>query len=237
MRRFLFGGLFTLAALMFFSGCGKGDPATGSTVTESTLSEADVRALAESAAERVVERMQLEERNRRIQSAQEDARRAREATAEAEKESAADAVHRSEEAYWQLVPSERARVDAIRERIASAGLPRLDHEDVRWAWQGDGQGCLRADLLAAAEQALPHVEADTALLTLSKSELIEFYCLEPLEQLRRLQLAKPFHEGDPNIAEDVIIEFRNDPFLAKLVREYMKARYQASLKARENAAN
>jgi hypothetical protein len=196
---------------------------------ESALSKEDVREIAEEVAKEVItstakaaERRAQEEQERRKSSLSEQTRLQREATAAAEEQAIAEAVERSEEAYWLLVPSERMRVDAIRERIAKVGLTRLEHEDVQWAWQGDGQDCLKADLMAAARNSQDHLEADTASLGLTDAELIEFFCLEPLEQLRRLHLAPRLLAGEP-IEDDVIIEFRRDPFLRKLVAQYMKS--------------
>jgi len=207
-------------------GCSAQDaPPGGSRSAASTLTEGDVQNIAEKAAERVVLRVQVEEQTRRKQAAEDEARLARKVASTAEQNRGADAARLSEEAYLLLVPSERARVEAIRERLAQEGLHRLEPEDLQWAWQGDGQACLRGELLTAAAQHLPKVEADTALLRLSPAGLIEFFCLDSLEQLRRLQLAKRFHEGDPSISDDTIIEFRYDPFLGKLVADYMKLRY------------
>jgi hypothetical protein len=196
---------------------------------EASLSKDDVREIAEEVAKEVIasttkeaQRRSQEEQERRKKTINEQSLVEREATAAAEEQAIADAVERSVEAYWLLVPSERMRVDAIRERIAKVGLTRLEHEDVQWAWQGDGQDCLRADLLAAARNSQDHLEADTASLGLTDAELIEFFCLEPLEQLRRLHLAPRLMAGD-TIEEEVIIEFRRDPFLGKLVTQYMKS--------------
>jgi hypothetical protein len=202
--------------------------------TEASLTEDDVREIAEEVAKEVIaragkeaEHRTLEEQKRRKTTVDEQARREREAAAAAEEQAIAEAVERSEEAYLLLVPSERRRVDAIRERIAKVGLTKLEHEDIQWAWQGDGHDCLRVELLAAAHKSQDQLEVDTASLGLSDAALIEFFCLEPLEQLRRLHLAQRFLAGDA-IEEEVIIEFRRDPFVGKLVAAYMKAQTKPS---------
>jgi hypothetical protein len=230
MRYCFAAALTCLSACGPFLGCTAYDPLPAEAPqSEASLSKEDVREIAEEAAKEVIastakeaERRGQEEKMRRKNSLDEQARLEREATAAAEEKAIADAVERSEEAYWLLVPSERLRVDAIRERIAKVGLTRLEHEDVQWAWQGDGQDCLKAELLAAARNSHEHLEADTASLGLTDAELIEFFCLEPLEQLRRLHLAPRLLAGDA-IEEEVIIEFRRDPFLGKLVTHYMKS--------------
>ena len=226
---------FTITVSCLFAcgpllGCTAYDPLPAEAPqTEASLSKDDVREIAEEAAKEVIastakgaERHAQEETARRKKSLDEQDRLEREATAAAEEKAIADAIERSEEAYWLLVPSERMRVDAIRERIAKVGLARLEHEDVQWAWHGDGQDCLKAELRAAARNAQEHLEADTASLGLTDAELIEFFCLEPLEQLRRLHLAPRLLAGDA-VEEEVIIEFRRDPFLGKLVTQYMKS--------------
>ena len=226
---------FTITVSCLFAcgpllGCTAYDPLPAEAPqTEASLSKDDVREIAEEAAKEVIastakgaERHAQEETARRKKSLDEQDRLEREATAAAEEKAIADAIERSEEAYWLLVPSERMRVDAIRERIAKVGLTRLEHEEVQWAWHGDGQDCLKAELLAAARNSQEHLEADTASLGLTDAELIEFFCLEPLEQLRRLHLAPRLLAGDA-VEEEVIIEFRRDPFLGKLVTQYMKS--------------
>jgi hypothetical protein len=212
-----------------FLGCAKAQPLPADTEDVATaLTEAEIRDIAATAAEQAVTRIRREEQSkaeaeqrRGAKAASEDAQSARQAAEITEEQAAIEAVNRSEQAYWLLVPSERRRVDSIRERIRKEGLARLDHEDVQWAWQGDGQECLKLDMLTAADKQLPDVEADTASLQLTNSSLIEFYCLDPLEQLRRLQLAKRLVSDDTSIPEEIIIEFRHDPFLATLVSEYM----------------
>jgi hypothetical protein len=201
---------------------------------DSTLTEQEVRNIAEEVAKEVIGRAAKDAANRakdeqarEKKSAAEKSRLEREAAAAAEEQAIADAVERSEEAYLLLVPSERMRVDAIREGIAKAGLTKLEHEDILWAWHGDGHDCLAAELLIAARKAQDQLEADTASLGLSDTELIEFFCLEPLEQLRRLHLAKLFVSGDA-VEEEVIIESRRDPFLGKLVAHYMKSLQKGS---------
>jgi hypothetical protein len=221
--------------LCLIVGCSSYEPVpVESSGAEATLTEQEVRDIAEEVANEVIGGVQKDaqsrakdEQERDKKRADEESRLQHEAAAAAEEQAIADAVERSEEAYWLLVKSERMRVDAIRERIANDGLTRLDHEDIRWAWHGDGHDCLAAELLIAARKAQDQLEADTASLGLSDTELIDFFCLEPLEQLRRLHLAKQFVSGDP-VEDDVIIEFRRDPFLAKLVAHYMKSQQKGS---------
>ena len=216
-------------------GCTAYDPLPAeSPRTEASLSREDVREIAEEVAKEVIarsgqeaERLAQEEQERRKNSIDEQSRLEREAAAAAEEQAIAEAVERSEEAYLLLVPSERMRVDTIRERIAKVGLAKLEHEDVQWAWQGEGHDCLRAELLIAARKSHDQLEADTASLGLTDAELIEFFCLEPLEQLRRLHLA-PRLLADESLEEEVIIEFRRDPFLGKLVTQYMKGKQKRS---------
>jgi hypothetical protein len=230
MRRYPAIRLFCLCGTFLSLGCTAYDPLPAEAPqSETTVSKEEVREIAEEVAKEVIastakeaERRGQEEKMRRKNSLDEQARLEREATAAAEEKAIADAIERSEEAYWLLVPSERMRVDAIRERLAKVGLAKLEHEDVQWAWHGDGQDCLKAELLAAARNSQEHLEADTASLGLADGELIEFFCLEPLEQLRRLHLAPRLLAGDA-IEEEVIIEFRRDPFLGKLVTQYMKS--------------
>lgn len=227
--------LICFLVLCLVVGCSSYEPVpVESSEAEATLSEQEVRDIAEEVAKEVIGRVQKDaqsrakdEQAREQKQADEKSRLQREAAAAAEEQAIAEAVERSEEAYWLLVQSERTRVDAIRERIASLGLTKLEHEDVRWAWHGDGHDCLAAELLIAARKAQDQLEPDTAALGLSDTELIDFFCLEPLEQLRRLHLAKQFVSGDP-MEEDVIIEFRRDPFLGKLVAHYMKSQQKGS---------
>jgi hypothetical protein len=230
--RFLTVWLTRLCAVLLAPsviGCSKAQPLPPEPIEAvSPLTETDIRDIARNAAEQAVVRIRREEQNKakieqqhRAKAASEEAQLARQAAESTEEQAAIEAVNRSEQAYWLLVPSERLRVDAIRQQIAKEGLARLDHEDIQWAWQGEGQDCLKLELLTAADKQLPAVEADTASLGLTNTGLIEFYCLDPLEQLRRLQWAKRFVEGDESIPEDTIIEFRRDPFLATLVRDYM----------------
>jgi hypothetical protein len=218
-----------------FLGCTAYDPLPDeSPRTEASLSKEEVREIADEVAKEVLansakelERRTQEEQKRRKNSIDEQARLEREAGAAAEEQAIAEAVERSEEAYLLLVPSERMRVDAIRERIAKVGLTKLEHEDVQWAWQGEGHDCLGAELLVAARKSQDQLEADTASLGLTDAELIEFFCLEPLEQLRRLHLAPRLLAGE-SIEDEVIIEFRRDPFLGKLVTQYMKSQQKRS---------
>jgi hypothetical protein len=216
-------------------GCTAYDPLPAeSPRTEASLSKDDVREIAEEVAKEVItrtgqeaERRAKEQQERSKNSIDEQARSERDAAAAAEEQAIAEAIERSEEAYLLLVPSERMRADAIRERIAKVGLAKLEPEDVQWAWQGEGHDCLRAELLAAARKSQDQLEADTASLGLTDAELIEFFCLEPLEQLRRLHLAPRLLAGE-SIEEEVIIEFRRDPFLGKLVTQYMKSQQKRS---------
>jgi hypothetical protein len=200
------------------------------TASDSPLTEQEIREIAAEVAEDVAVRVQQEaksladeEQQRRTKATDEQSRLAQEAAAVSQEQAIIDAVNRSEEAYWLLVPSERMRVDAIREQLSKIGLTRLDYLEIQWAWHGDGQDCLRAEFLVAASKAQGELEADTASLGLKDAELIEFFCLDPLEQLRRLHLAKRLVAGDASIEEETIIEFRRDPFLGKLVTEYMQA--------------
>jgi hypothetical protein len=224
-----------ITASLLILGCTAHEPvAVESPRPEASLSEQDVRDIAEEVAEEVIARAGEREVSRAAQEQKpstnaidEQALLQHEAAAAAEEQALAEAVERSEEAYWLLVPSERKRVDAIRERLAKVGLTRLEHEDIQWAWHGDGHDCLQAELLAAARKSQDQLEADTAALGLTDGGLIEFFCLEPLEQLRRLHLAQRFIAGDA-IEEGVIIEFRRDPFMRKLVTQYMKGQTKRS---------
>jgi hypothetical protein len=220
---------FCISVLLLILGCTVHEPvAVESPRSEAALTEQDVRDIAEEVAEEVVARTGQNEEKRAAQeqkpgtnASDEQALLQHEAAAAAEKQALAEAVERSEEAYWLLVPSERKRVDAIRERLAKVGLNKLEHEDIHWAWHGDGHDCLQAELLAAARKSQDQLEADTAALGLTDSGLIEFFCLEPLEQLRRLHLAQRFIAGD-SVEEELVIEARRDPFMRKLVIQYMK---------------
>jgi hypothetical protein len=107
-------------------GCTAHDPLPADqTSADSTLTEEEIRNIAldaaEESAEKTVARIQkeaderaLEENERRKAATEEEARSTLEATAAAEEQAIIDAVQRSEEAYWLLVPSERMRVDTIR---------------------------------------------------------------------------------------------------------------------------
>ncbi len=233
--RFVTVWLTRLCALLLAPGvfgCSKAESLPPESIEAvSPLTETEIRDIARNTAEQAVIRIRREEQSKakaeqqqRAKAASEEAQLVRQTAESTEEQAAIEAVNRSEQAYWLLVPSERLRVDAIREQIAKEGLARLDHEDVQWAWQGEGQDCLKLELLTAADKQLPAVEADTASLRLTNTGLIEFYCLDPLEQLRRLQWAKRFVEGDDSIPEETIVEFRRDPFLATLVRDYMMQR-------------
>ena len=230
MQQFSIARLICLSFLALIPGCSVQEPLpVEPTSSDLPLSEKEIREIAREVAEEVISRAQRkakiladEEQERRKKTADEQARLAQEATAADEEQAVLDAINRSEESYWLLVPSERMRVDQIRKRLSEIGLAKLDHEELQWAWQGDGQDCLKVELLAAAREAQGALEPDTASLDLTDSELIEFFCLDPLEQLRRLHLAKRLVAADDDIPEEVIVEFRRDPFLRKAVAEYMK---------------
>lgn len=207
-------------------------PTTGNSL-KSPLSEADAREIARVTAEEVVARSLREAELRASKSnkitqqpADEEARLLQEAAQiAAEQEAAAGALARREEAYAMLVDSERRRVDSIREQIEAEGLARVHPEDVQWAWHGDGRDCLAHELLIAAGKPPPETEAVTIqLLGLEGASLIEFYCLDPLEQLQRIGLARQLRALDTGISDAVIIRFRHDPFLKPLIAEYMKGR-------------
>jgi hypothetical protein len=207
-------------------------PAAGDS-SGASLSEADTRQIAAEVAEEVVARALREAEKRAakstktsVQPADEEARLLQEAAQiAAEQEAAANALARRMEAYAMLVESERRRVDAIREQIEAEGLARVHPEDVQWAWHGDGRDCLADELLIAAGKPPPETDGITIqLLRLEGASLIEFYCLDPLEQLQRIGLARQLRALDTSISDEVIIQFRHDPFLKPLIADYMKGR-------------
>jgi hypothetical protein len=214
-------------------GCGRAAPpevASPTTPSRPSLSESDARRIAQEAAEQVVARtvreIQLKAAYKSKQDPKTTAAEEQPAgvAAGAIDETAAEAEARRHEAYLMLVASERQRVDAIRQDLNERGLARVHPEDVRWAWRGDGRDCLAEDLLAAARKPPPDSEADMIqLLRLDGATLIEFYCLEPLDQLQRIQIAKQLRALDRTIPDETIIESRRDPFLKPLIAEYMKA--------------
>jgi hypothetical protein len=233
MQQFYIMRLIVLLVLWLAPGCSAHDPLPQQqTNSDSALTEEKIRRIAEEVAREVAQqeiaraqrerdRRTKEEQQRRNKATDND-RVADEPTAAADEQAVIDEVERSEAAYWLLVPDERIRVDAIREQLSKQGLTKLDHNDLRWAWHGDGQDCLKAELLMAARKAQGELEADTASLGLTDFALLEFFCLEPLAQLQRLHLAKRLVAGDATIEADTIIEFRHDPFLRRLITEYMK---------------
>jgi hypothetical protein len=198
-----------------------------------TLSEADVREIARMTAEEVVARA-FHDAEKRAQPSKTNGQTSPDPEAlllqeaariAAEQEAAANALARRQEAYAMLVESERRRVDAIREQIENEGLARVPPEDVQWAWHGDGRDCLADELLVAAAKPPPESDAVTInLLALEGSRLIEFYCLDPLAQLERIDLARQLRAPDADIPDEVIVRSRHDPFLKPLIAEYMKAR-------------